>query len=122
MWYENKTPLLLILFYDTSLILAYMHYTNMLKYTVNGSIDLTVVQQNACVKLFNQLPDLCSKLLVTLPKYSQIAKSTYTRAIPLTMQFLDIKCASTYTRGRLVHGYIRYIQITVLCSCHVWYV
>ena len=81
-----------------------MQYTNMLKYTVYGSIDLTVVQQNARVKLFNQLPDLCFKLLVIIPKYSQIAESTYTRVIPLMMQFLVLKCVSTYTRGRLIYG------------------
>ena len=109
MWYEKKTPLLPVLYYHTSLILAYMQYTNMLKYTVYGTIDLTVVQQNARVKLFNQLPDLCFKLLVIIPKYSQIAESTYTRVIPLMMQFLVLKCVSTYTRGRLIHGYIRYV-------------
>ena len=113
MWYEKKTPLLPVLYYHTSFILAYMQYTNMLKYTVYGSIDLTVVQQNARVKLFNQLPDLCFKLLVIIPKYSQIAESTYTRVIPLMMQFLVLKCVSTYTRGRLIHGYIRYMQYKI---------
>ena len=44
-------------------------------------------------------------------KYSQIAESTYTRVIPLMMQFLVLICISTYTRGRLIHEYIRYVVI-----------
>ena len=57
--------------------------------------------------MFDQLPDLRFKLPVIIPKYSQIAESTYTRVIPLMMQFLVLKCVSTYTRGRLIHEYIR---------------
>ena len=61
--------------------------------------------------MFNQLPDSCFKLPVIIPEYSRIAQSTYTRVIPLMMQFLVLKCVSTYTRGRLtsIHEYIRYI-------------
>ena len=59
--------------------------------------------------MFDQLPDLHFKLLVIIPKYSRIAESTYTRVIPLMMQFLVLKCVLTYTRGRLIHEYIRYL-------------
>ena len=45
---------------------------------------------------------------VIIPKHLQIVESTYTRVIPLMMQFLVLKCVSTYTRGRLIHEYIRY--------------
>ena len=44
---------------------------------------------------------------VIIPKHLQIVESTYTRVIPLMMQFLVLKCVSTYTRGRLIHEYIR---------------
>ena len=47
--------------------------------------------------MFDQLPELCFKLLVIIPKYSRIVESTYTRVIPLMMQFLVLKCVSTYT-------------------------
>ena len=30
------------------------------------------------------------------------------------MQFLVLKCVSTYTRGRLIHEYIRYLHVTGL--------
>ena len=50
---------------------------------------------------------------VIIPKHLQIVESTYTRVIPLMMQFLVLKCVSTYTRGRLIHEYIRYIEIFV---------
>ena len=63
MWYEKKTPLLPVLYYHTSLILAYMQYTNMLKYTVYGSIDLTVVQQKVYSNPF--IPKQFSPLLKT---------------------------------------------------------
>ena len=43
---------------------------------------------------------------VIIPKHLQIVESTYTRVIPLMMQFLVLKCVSTYTRGRLIHEYI----------------
>ena len=48
---------------------------------------------------------------VIIPKHLQIVESTYTRVIPLMMQFLVLKCVSTYTRGRLIHEYIRYVTI-----------
>ena len=48
--------------------------------------------------MFDQLPDLRFKLQVIIPKYSRIAESTYTQVIPLMMQFLVLKCVSTYTR------------------------
>ena len=57
--------------------------------------------------MFDQLPDLRFKLLVIIPKYSQIAELTYTQVIPLMMQFLVLKCVSTYTQGRLIPKYIR---------------
>ena len=60
--------------------------------------------------MFDQSPDLRFKLLVIIPKYSQIAESTYTRVIPLMMQFLVLKCVSTDTRGQLIQEYIRYIK------------
>ena len=48
------------------------------------------------VLMFDNLPDLCFKLLVIIPKYSQIAESIYTRVIPLMMLFLVLKCVSTW--------------------------
>ena len=57
-----------------------------------------VVLLIARVSMFDQLPNLRFKLLVIIPKYSQIAESTYTRVIPLMMQFLVLKCVLTYTR------------------------
>ena len=44
-----------------------------------------VVLLIARVSMFDQLPDLRFKLLVFIPKYSQIAESTYTWVIPLMM-------------------------------------
>ena len=58
--------------------------------------------------MFDQLPDLRFKLRVIIPKYSLIAESTYTRVIPLMMQFFVLKCVSTYTQGRLIHKYCIY--------------
>ena len=58
--------------------------------------------------MFDQLPDLRFKLPVIIPEYSRIAESTYTQVIPLMMQFLVLKCVSTYTQGRLIHEYIWY--------------
>ena len=67
----------------------------------------------ARVLMFDNLPDLCFKLLVIIPKYSKIAESTCTRVIPLMMLFLVLKCVSTYTRGRLIHENIR-----KMLNCH----
>ena len=58
--------------------------------------------------MFDQLPNLCFKLPVIIPEYSRIAESTYTRVIPLMIQFLVLKCVSTYARGQLIHEYMRY--------------
>ena len=74
----------------------------------------------ARVKMFDQLPDLRFKLIVIIPKHLQIAESTYTRVIPLMMQFLVLKCVSTYTRGQLIHEYIRYLVCHVFDFCDIY--
>ena len=65
--------------------------------------------------MFDQLPDLHFKLPVIIPEYSRIAESTYTWVIPLMMQFLVLKCISTYTRGRFytsIYGILN-VQVCV---------
>ena len=61
--------------------------------------------------MFDQLPDLYFMLLVIIPKYSRIAKSTYTRvcntfndAISCLKMCIDLYTRSTYTRVYTVIG------------------
>ena len=56
----------------------------------------------AHVKMFDHLPNLRFKLIVIIPKHFQIAESTYTRVIPLMMQFFVLKRVLPYTQVYMI--------------------
>ena len=70
--------------------------------------------------MFDQLPDLRFKLQVIIPKYSRIAESTYIWVIPLMMQFLVLKCVSTYTRVYTVNTSFIFSKCSSLNVGVVW--
>ena len=56
-----------------------------------------MIAYRTCLNV-RSVTDLRFKLPVIIPEYSRIAELTYTGVIPLMMQFLVLKCVSTYTR------------------------